>query len=345
MSDIAKRASQLRVKPLTAVRVSATDLVREEPLQEESALPLVLQATSEVNLAEWVTSHRERLMGALLDHGGLLFRGFDVDSPAKFGAVARALTPNLLGYVERAAARTEVAPNVFTSTELAADQVIPHHHEMSYSHNWPRYVWFHCALSALQGGRTPLASERRFYPHLQPAIKRRFMANGVMYVRNFGLGLDLTWQQAFQTESRSDVEAYCRRSRVAFEWLDHQRLRTRQIRQAISTHPETGETVWFNHAHMFHESNLVPELRESLVAAFGSEGLPRNAYYGDGTPIETSVLDEIRAGYSECEVSFPWRAGDVLLLDNFLTVHGRQAYQGARRILVAMADLYTESET
>jgi len=120
-------------------------------------------------------------------------------------------------------------------------------------------------------------------------------------------------------------------------------LRTRQVRQAVAVHPDTGETVWFNHAHLFHESNLAPELREPLLAAFGSGGLPRNAYYGDGQAIEYSTLDEIRAGYAECTVSFPWRACDVLLLDNFLAVHGREAYRGPRRILVAMANLCVSS--
>lgn len=61
-------------------------------------------------------------------------------------------------------------------------------------------------MPAAQGGATPLASERQFYPRLDQATKRRFLAHGVMYVRNFGEGLDLTWQQAFQTEERADVE-------------------------------------------------------------------------------------------------------------------------------------------
>jgi alpha-ketoglutarate-dependent taurine dioxygenase len=161
-----------------------------------------------------------------------------------------------------------------------------------------------------------------------------------MYVRNYGHGLDLTWQDAFQTDDRAAVEAYCRQWNLDFKWTDGNRLQTRQIRQSVATHPQTGETVWFNHAHLFHESNLEPEIREVLLSSFGSEGLPRNAYFGDGSPIETSILDEIRSLYRECSVTFPWRRGDVLLLDNFLTVHAREPYKGERRILVAMADLH-----
>lgn len=331
------RARPALARPLAARRISGADAADMRALRDADPLPLLVQAREPLDLAAWLAPQRGRFEELLVEHGGILFRGFDVASPERFGAAARTQTPDLLDYLERAAARTEVAPNVFTSTELAADQVIPHHHEMSYSHNWPRYIWFHCALPALEGGATPIASERRFYATLDRALERRFVEHGVMYVRNYGEGLDLTWQQAFQTERRDDVEAYCRRYGVAWEWTGHG-LRTRQVRQALARHPATGETVWFNHAHLFHESNLGP-LRATLVDAFGSDGLPRNAYFGDGAAIPDAVLDEIRAGYAAASVSFPWQAGDVLLLDNYLAVHGRETYRGPRRVLVAMAQL------
>jgi alpha-ketoglutarate-dependent taurine dioxygenase len=40
-------------------------------------------------------------------------------------------------------------------------------------------------------------------------------------------------------------------------------------------------------------------------------------------------------------VIFPWRQDDILMLDNFLVSHGREPFVGPRRILVAMAELYT----
>jgi alpha-ketoglutarate-dependent taurine dioxygenase len=38
-----------------------------------------------------------------------------------------------------------------------------------------------------------------------------------------------------------------------------------------------------------------------------------------------------------CEVTFPWRAGDVLAIDNVLVMHGRKPFTGHRRVIVAMA--------
>jgi alpha-ketoglutarate-dependent taurine dioxygenase len=311
----------------------------------EEGFPLVLEpAVDNVNLPAWAQNNRERVNALLLRHGAILFRGFAVETVSQFGAFTRALSPALLDYQERAAPRREVAENIYTSTEYPPSHPIPLHHEMSYSHNWPTKIWFFCVQPAAQGGATPVADDRKVFRMLDPRIKETFMRKRVMYTRNYGEGVDLTWQEAFQTSDRAAVEEYCRQSRTDFEWKAGDRLRTRQVRQAVATHPLLGETVWFNHAHMFHVSNVEPSVRESLLAEFGEEGLPRNAYYGDGSAIETSVLDEIRGTYQEAAVTFSWRKGDILMLDNFLASHGREAFTGPRQIVVAMAELYTNTD-
>jgi hypothetical protein len=115
-------------------------------------------------------------------------------------------------------------------------------------------------------------------------------------------------------------------------------LRTRQVCQAVAVHPLTRETVWFNQAHLFHVSNLEPAVRETLLSVVNEEDLPRQAFYGDGRPIETAVLDEIRDVYQCHAVQFPWQKGDVLMLDNMLAAHGRTPFKGPRKILVAMSE-------
>jgi alpha-ketoglutarate-dependent taurine dioxygenase len=140
------------------------------------------------------------------------------------------------------------------------------------------------------------------------------------------------------------VEKYCESTGIEFEWRSHNRLRTRQVRQAVVTHPETGDLVWFNHAHMFHVSNLEPDVRRTLLSEFQDDELPRNAFFGDGTPIPDGTLEEIRLTYSNASVRFPWCKGDVLLLDNILASHGRDPFTGERRTLVAMAEMYTNPD-
>lgn len=325
------------------VRLSAGDLVETGPLDGGDRFPLVVRPrVADTNLASWAEGQRDLVQGWLLEHGALLFRGFGIDSVERFQQVARAVSPDLLDYQERAAPRVEVAPNVFTSTEYPADQPIPLHHEMSYSHNWPTKIWFHCVQPAQTGGATPVVDDRQVIGRIDPEVRRRFLDKKVMYVRNYGGGVDLPWQEVFQTTDRAEVEAYCRKAGMEHEWRDHDRLRTRAVRQVVATHPTTKDTVWFNHAHMFHVSNLEPAVREGLLAVFDEDELPRNAFYGDGSRIEDDVLEHIRATYRTAAVIFPWQQGDVLLLDNFLASHGREPFTGPRRIVVAMAELYTD---
>jgi hypothetical protein len=156
-----------------------------------------------------------------------------------------------------------------------------------------------------------------------------------MYVRNYGDGLDLSWQNVFQTDDRAKVEAYCRTAEIEFEWKNENELRTWQVCQAVAKHPHTGEMVWFNQAHLFHVSSLTSEIRDSLFASVDGEP-PRNAYYGDGSPIEDEALEEIRAAYARAAVIFPWQGRDVLVLDNMLAAHGRMPYRGPRQIVVGM---------
>ena len=160
-----------------------------------------------------------------------------------------------------------------------------------------------------------------------------------MYVRNYSEGLGLPWQTVFRTTEKQTVEEYCRKAAIAFEWKGEDRLCTRQVRPAVIKHPSSGEPVWWNQATHWHPACLEPEVRSSLLSLFSAQDLPRNCYYGDGSPIEDAVMEAISKTYAELEVSFPWQQGDILMLDNMLTAHARNPFQGARKIYVSMGNM------
>lgn len=302
-------------------------------------LPLFIEPDPErVDITTWAARNRDFIETQLLHHGGILFRGFEITTPEAFEQLCRAISTELLEYNERSSPRTQVSPNVYTSTDYPANQSIFLHNENSYQRTFPQKIFFFCLTPAASGGETPIADCRKVFQRINPKVRERFIEKGWKYVRNVGDGLGLPWQTIFQTHSPEVVERECLRKGVKVEWKDDQRLRLSTVLPAVVKHPQSGELSWFNHATFFHITTLDPVLREVLLEEFAEEDLPTNTYYGDGSRIEPEVLEELREVYRQQTVSFPYRAGDVMLLDNMLTAHGRTPYSGTRKILVAMAD-------
>lgn len=292
-----------------------------------------------VSLEQAFDSIRELVDQRLETDGAILFRGFETTGVEVFQSFAASFGHPLLSYEFGSTPRSKVTGGgVYTSTEYPANRSIPLHNEQAYTTEWPMRIWFYCAQASETGGETPIADSRDIYQRIDPMLRERFASRGLKYVRNYGNGLDVDWQQVFNTDSRNDVEAYCRRQGIDCRWNDDGDLRTSQLCQAVATHPRTGDRVWFNQAHLFHVSNLDPEVREVLLETVGEQSLPRNVYYGDDSPLEDSALDEIRGVLDECKVVFPWRSGDVLMLDNMLKAHAREPFTGSRKVVVAMAE-------
>ncbi|VVE72159.1 Linear gramicidin synthase subunit B [Pandoraea anapnoica] len=310
-------------------------------LRTNGDLPMVVEPRDAGVPIEAAASALHALVDEYLPtHGGVLFRGFKVDGDASFREFAASFGHSLLTYEFGSTPRSKVAQGVYTSTEYPPHQHIPLHNEQSYTRDWPMKIWFYSVLTAQEGGETPIADSRRIYARLPQDLRERFASKGLMYVRNFGNGFDVPWTQVFNTEDRAEVEAYCRAHRIACEWKDDGELRTRQLCQAVAQHPVTGDWVWFNQAHLFHISNLESDVRETLLDVVGEEDLPRNVYYGDGSPIEEDALATIRHVLEAEKISFPWQNGDVLMLDNMLAAHARSPFKGPRKVVVAMAQAH-----
>lgn len=308
-----------------------------------SDLPvLITPARCEESLLDAPARLRTDIEAAVTTVGGALLRGFRVPSVQDFRAFAAGFGHPLLSYEFGSTPRTEVGGGVYTSTEYPAHQSIPLHNEQAYTREWPMKIWFYCDQPALTEGATPIADSRRVLARLSPALVERFERKRLMYVRNYGNGLDVPWQRVFNTGERAVVERYCRDQGIAASWSDDGELCTRDVCQATAIHPTRGERVWFNQAHLFHVSALEEAVREALLDVVDEDQLPRHVFYGDGSPIELSALEEIRGVYAEEAVAFPWEQGDVLMLDNMLAAHGRTPFTGPRRVVVAMAEAFAE---
>jgi amino acid adenylation domain-containing protein len=302
-------------------------------------LPAQVRANRQgADLAEWISQHRQEVDEMSRTAGAVLFRGFAVTDATVFGMVMRALSAEVLQYGERSSPRSQVAQGVYTSTDHPPDQPILLHNEQSYTLDWPLRIVFCCETPPGSGGRTPLADSRRVLARLRPQTLARFEARGIRYVRNYLPGVSLSWQEAFQTRDRAEVERYCRAADIEFSWVGEGQLRTSQVRPAVLRHPLTKERTWFNHALFFNVASLPGDIGASLLAALGEQDLPYHTYYGDGQPIEEDTIAELRSAYAAETKAFDWQRGDVLVVENMLVAHGREPFSAPRRILTAMAD-------
>lgn len=296
-----------------------------------------------LSLLAWLEANQATIVDKLQTTGAVLFRDFPQLAIRDFEDSLTHIAGELVDYSYRSTPRSQVSGRIYTSTAYPAHQTIPLHNEMSYSRQWPMIIGFLCVEPSREGGETPLADSRRVFAQIDPAISEEFSRKQVMYVRNYDDDLDLSWREVFQTNSRAEVEEYCSRVGMTVQWRGENGLRTSQVCQAVAQHPITGEMVWFNQAHLFHVSSLGSDVRTSLQSeAAGNE--PRNAFFGDGTEIDEAALSHIRAAYESETVTFPWQKGDVLILDNMLTAHGRKPYRGPRQIVVGMGRLVDNKE-
>lgn len=324
---------------------AGTELITMGHVSASTALPLLIEARLKgLQLSVWAAGRRSEIERWVTRHGAVLFRGFTVEGVPDFERCVEVMGGGALEYRFRASPRTEVGRHVYTATDYPADQVIFAHNEHSYAPVCPLYLLFYAETPAPIGGETPIGDARAVTHRIDPVVQERFVRQGILYVRNYGDGFGLPWETVFQTTTRADVEHYCQEVGMQWEWKAGNRLCTRQVGPAMVQHPLSREQVWFNHGTFFHVTTLSAPLREALLAEFPEADLPTNTYYGDGSPIEPEVLEYLRAAYSAEMVQFSWQRGDVLMLDNILTVHARQTYQGFRRILVAMAQTFRPAE-
>lgn len=288
----------------------------------------------------FIEKNKKEIEEILLKYGGILFRGYKINSLAEFNEIASSFIPHLIDYSFRSTPRTKLEEKVYTSTEYPSDRFIQFHNECSYSRHWPAKIMFFCMVAPEKGGETALADSRYVYNKINPEIRDIFNKKELFYVRNYIQGLDMSWQEVFQTDKKEEVEKYCAEENISCEWKDGKiKLKTKQKSQASFTHPITKEVVWFNQAHLFHLSSLEEKERLALLSLIGTEeDLPRNVFYGDETLIQDQIFDHIRQIYETERIEFQWRVGDLLLLDNRLMAHSRNPFEGKRKIVVAMGE-------
>lgn len=324
----------------------APDQIETSILNEGQDAPLVIQPANGIEpngvaaLVSLWTKERQWLDTQLHLHGAILFRGFAISEEKIFESAIAQLNKEPLDYRDGNSPRTKVSSGIYTSTEYPPEYFISLHNELSYSAQWPARLFFCCVVEPQQGGETPLVNSRTLLSNLPLSVVEQFRSKKVKYIRHLhgGNGFGPSWQKAFQTPNRADVQRFAEASGMELHWKSDGSVSVSNIRPATAFHPVTGEEVWFNQADQFHPSTHPPTIYRQMLAIYkGRENeLPQNVTFGDGSPIPLGHLETIRRATRNQLILFPWRKGDLLMVDNMLVAHGRMPFKGQRRILVSM---------
>ena len=305
---------------------------------EGTSIVVVTPEDSLVANGDW-SGAKKHVRDLLRARGAVLFRGFDIKGADAFREISLQLVGELMHIKVKAIKRTDLGNKIYTSTEYPPSQTIPFHNEYGYAAKWPMTLMFYSEVTAKSGGATPLADCREVLYNMPEDLLGRFRELGIRYVRNYGYlppPIGFTWQEAYETEDKKQVERACEESGINSVW-DGECLHTWWIQPAIRKHPVLGTEVWFNQLLGTHLSSIPSPVRQRLAAS-GEEYAPRNCFYGDGTRIDDEDCEVIRQVYEQSKTEFIWEKNDYLIFDNMLIAHSRKPFQGERRVLLAVAD-------
>jgi alpha-ketoglutarate-dependent taurine dioxygenase len=337
----------------------------------ECRLPLVLQpadnsaaARSKEAILDFIAENRQEFDRLLLEHGGLLLRGFPLATAQDFSELLDVVLQRDGAESDEDAAnakrrgvatdgnKTHVMKKVYTSTEQPPRHLIPQHNEDSFTPNPPRRALFFCETPPAAGGETPIASSGAVHDLLHPEITELFERHdGVKYIRFYfppskfikakrGNVAFVTWEHVFGTTDRDEVDRLCASHNIETRWNRMGGLQTITHLPAVADHPVTGRKLWFNQAHIYLPTRRMLSLPEYvgyrvLKFLFAPKRFTF-ACFGDETQIPTKVVHRINEAIDSQTVKFPWRKGDVMILDNFSTSHGRMPFTPPRRILAGL---------
>lgn len=321
----------------------------------DQKLPLVIEPDtpnmSLDSLLSLIQKDRATFRQNLLKYGGLLFRGFPVKGPEDFIAIMDALSlGQYLDYIGGNSPRTKVKGKVYTSTEAPPAIKIHLHNELSCSHHYPRHICFYCEVPPQAGGETFIGNARTVLQDADQSLLTRFKEKGLKYISRYyhkSFIMDLvnkfqrghkTWIEAFETDKKAEVEKKCEQNNIGFQWHKRDWLEISRLRPAVLEHPESHEPVWFNQVHLFdYNPRYIGWWRYIGMRLFyRKHTLVDEIRYADDTKIARKDIYKIHDLLDKHAIYFPWEKGDVLILDNILTMHGRAPFKGARRILTAM---------
>ncbi len=283
-----------------------------------------------------VRKQRGDLSGLLAEHGALLFRDLPLQSAEDFDAFIAAFGWPNFRYADSLsnAVRTNRTDRVFTANEAPRSVEIFLHHEMAQTPTYPSKLFFFCELAPDTGGETPVCRSDKLLERMreeQPMFVKRCEEEGLRYTNvmpaaaDSASGQGRSWTDTLGTSNRGEAEQKLDQLAYAWSWLANGDLKvTTPVLPALRDLPD-GSQAFFN----------------QLIAAYQGWNDNRNkgeksVTFGTGEAIDARDLALTSQLAEEVTEDLAWQQGDVVLLDNFMMMHGRRPFGGKRSILASL---------
>ena len=287
----------------------------------------------------WLKENKKTIEERLALCGAVLFRGFPIHDAETFDKFSAAFDYPSFTYKESLsnAVRINFTERVFTANEAPKDVEIHLHHEMAQTPISPEKIFFFCVSSADNGGATPLCRSDQLFAAFEaeaPSLAKDFEEKGVKYTThmpaadNHGSGQGRSWASTLSAETKEEAEQKLKQLGYSWEWEADDSLKAITPVLPAVIELDDGRKVFYN---------------QLLAAYLGWSGVRENPTkaicFGDGSAIPKAALETMAELSEKFTFDMNWQDGDMVLVDNKTTMHGRRPYSGERKrqVLVALA--------
>lgn len=294
--------------------------------------------TSLTDASQWIAENIDMLETELSESGVILFRGFPVSDANSFDCFSAAFGYPNFTYKESLsnAVRINFTERVFTANEAPNDVEIFLHHEMAQTPVSPNKLFFFCKSAAEKGGATPVCRSDQLYKELKrvsPGLANDFKQKGLKYTNvmplndDYQSGQGRSWKSTLSVEDQKQAEGKLASLGYSWQWLADGSLKAVTPILPAVVELNSTKSVYYN----------------QLIAAYmGWQGVredPSKAItFGDNSVIPVKGLELVVELAKKYTYDLNWQDGDVALVDNKMTMHGRRPFTGTkkRQILVTL---------
>jgi hypothetical protein len=293
--------------------------------------------------SEWVAAQRDELLQLANRHGAVLLRDFPVADADGFDAIIQALSLTNFPYEKSLsnAVRVNRTERVFSANEAPADVRIFFHHEMAQTPLFPKWIMFSCEVAPQEGGATPICRSDVLFEQLGskcPEFAQACEQRGLSYTNvmpdadDAQSGMGRSWRSTLGVDTKEAAEARLAELNYSWEWQENGCLKATTPPLPAVAEAGGGRKVFFN----------------QLIAAFCGWKDERNdpskaIRHGDGTPLDADAVRIAAELAEELAFDLQWHVGDVVLIDNAITMHARSPFVGQRKVVASLAEMQTQA--